>query len=962
MNAGKPVSDMPLTPALFPGTIEHLSDHQLLYCHVHKQAVPYNQLDAHLRREHHLDIRLRRPLMVHCATLDVIANPEDILPCADHSPVLPILPLQPGAYSCNHCRYLTTNRDVINRHLNTVHAIYRSACRTNYQRVTVQSWYPPGTRAKYWIVYTSQDELTNPRQPPQGKKEQEKREQEKSELKLFEPLEQLEKEEIERLALQDEENALWDAEVEQSDTTPWLQYTKWPQQFANRPIEIIAATAQQPCLYPTEEYVLGFWNGVAIASPMVNEVRIQTILSMLGDMFDRCQQTLDASSYQLRCWVKSFTHSSLYPYPLKRHESKATEQRYINLWKRFFCYIFRVWTMSEEARSEIYGLVFSKQQEMIISRIWQAMDENTTDYMGSEQGEESEEETEGQSESETASIRDDHHKPTSEVDYETSQITEWLFALSCQFVAQISQPSREASLPLVHFVGVLGIHSYNLVYRTAYAFTPTIAGLIWICRLLMLEYALPVAQYQDLCWPDRESYDDQIARMHSVRRKFLCRGGFHPTACLIEALLYGRRIARKEGARTNVSWSSNKDTLILYEQRVTMSAFRQMVWCSVHECQNMLTRAMFHWSPGPTDLAAIADDLTEDRPGWSFLKNPKNGLQLSFRHLHRRAFVPEALMKSNRWSVPRCRQYLSQVEELKQQLLVCIHLTGGMPGRGSEITTIKWCNTRHTMRNIFVYHGRLMVLIEYNKTRASTNNAFYIARILPLTMSRVLFQYLAYVRPFCDTLRHQLQLASHSLNTHYLFTSKDQLYTSDTLTKLISQQAKKAGAGSLTIATYRQSVLAIAKQHITQIARPFDLEHPLDSDDPYLGIARQSGHRVQTLLESYALDRAYPARLQPELLAQYQRVSQSWHSWLELEKLDVELQVKVKMGEVQEDGEKSKKRKFSGIESPKSHSTSIKRLHTARSLQSKQVQVSVPSEVLDALRIVATYYNTLEVE
>jgi hypothetical protein len=78
-------------------------------------------------------------------------------------------------------------------------------------------------------VYTSQDELTNPRQPPQGKKEQEKREQEKSELKLFEPLEQLEKEEIERLALQDKENALWDAEVEQSNTTPWLQYTKWPQ-------------------------------------------------------------------------------------------------------------------------------------------------------------------------------------------------------------------------------------------------------------------------------------------------------------------------------------------------------------------------------------------------------------------------------------------------------------------------------------------------------------------------------------------------------------------------------------------------------------------------------------------------------------------------------------------------------------------------------------------------------------
>lgn len=71
-----------------------------------------------------------------------------------------------------------------------------------------------------------------------------------------------------------------------------------------------------------------------------------------------------------------------------------------------------------------------------------------------------------------------------------------------------------------------------------------------------------------------------------------------------------------------------------------------------------------------------------------------------------------------------------------------------------------------------------MVLIEYNKIRASTNNAFYIARFLPLTMSRILFQYLTYVRPFYDALRHQLRLAHNSLNKYYLFTSKDRLHNS----------------------------------------------------------------------------------------------------------------------------------------------------------------------------------------
>jgi len=80
-----------------------------------------------------------------------------------------------------------------------------------------------------------------------------------------------------------------------------------------------------------------------------------------------------------------------------------------------------------------------------------------------------------------------------------------------------------------------------------------ISGLIWIYRLLMLEYALPVARYEDICWPDQDSYDNQTARLYFVRQKFLCRGGFYPIVYLIEALAYSHRIACKEGCRTNVS-------------------------------------------------------------------------------------------------------------------------------------------------------------------------------------------------------------------------------------------------------------------------------------------------------------------------------------------------------------------------------------------------------------------------
>jgi hypothetical protein len=162
------------------------------------------------------------------------------------------------------------------------------------------------------------------------------------------------------------------------------------------------------------------------------------------------------------------------------------------------------------------------------------------------------------------------------------------------------------------------------------------------------------------------------------------------------------------------------------------------------------------------------------------------------------------------------------------------------------------------MRNIFVYNGRLITVIEYNKTRASTNNSFYIVRVLPLVVSKILFQYIAYVRPFCEALVHQLKLQRSKVPAYYLFASRDYVYSSDILSRAINRQSRAATAGSLSIATYRQGAVAIAKQHIVQIAKNFDLEHSISDRDPLLGIARQSGHRIETLISSYALDQAYP--------------------------------------------------------------------------------------------------------
>ena len=59
-------------------------------------------------------------------------------------------------------------------------------------------------------------------------------------------LEQLEQEEARRLEQLDLDHLIADAEVEVEDSTPWLNTTHWPDQFAQRPIEIIARSSLKP--------------------------------------------------------------------------------------------------------------------------------------------------------------------------------------------------------------------------------------------------------------------------------------------------------------------------------------------------------------------------------------------------------------------------------------------------------------------------------------------------------------------------------------------------------------------------------------------------------------------------------------------------------------------------------------------------------------------------------------------
>jgi hypothetical protein len=150
---------------------------------------------------------------------------------------------------------------------------------------------------------------------------------------------------------------------------------------------------------------------------------------------------------------------------------------------------------------------------------------------------------------------------------------------------------------IVHFSGVLGIYPTELAFRTAYDYTPYLSALIWVGRLIILEYALPLQAYSSLKipWPKQAAYPDQVQRLcGQIRPKYLLQGSLSPIGYLIERLQHGRAIAKREGAQTNISWSLDGQTLSIANSHLSMQQLRQTIHYVLARTEQQTRKLMFN--------------------------------------------------------------------------------------------------------------------------------------------------------------------------------------------------------------------------------------------------------------------------------------------------------------------------------------------------------------------------------
>jgi hypothetical protein len=264
------------------------------------------------------------------------------------------------------------------------------------------------------------------------------------------------------------------------------------------------------------------------------------------------------------------------------------------------------------------------------------------------------------------------------------RLSEALFQLSMMFWTYQDPAGNMSSSTIIHFTAVMGMRQQSLAFHPAHNSTSELAGLIWIGRLLFLEYALPVYSYSTLVyeWPRRDHYPSQPDRLNAIRKKYLIRGCYTPFGEIIELKAFAKSIVKREGIPGNLSWDPDgKSFIIGHDIKFKLSEF-----CATHcKAINLVGERVDKMMLGlevDINTEEIQDDLTCRKAGWSFIQDPKNKLadiwEQSADTLRSSSFRGKPFIKGTDWQVDTCIAYLNAGIDLSKLTFAASHLSGGL--------------------------------------------------------------------------------------------------------------------------------------------------------------------------------------------------------------------------------------------------------------------------------------------
>jgi hypothetical protein len=279
----------------------------------------------------------------------------------------------------------------------------------------------------------------------------------------------------------------------------------------------------------------------------------------------------------------------------------------------------------------------------------------------------------------------------------------------------------------------------------------------------------------------------------------------------------------------------------------------------------------------------IHDDLSETKPGYSFLSDTRNKVFQS-KTMMLEAIMSDPVLRKRfvafesgnhiRFNALALRAWLSNYSRFQHLQLVRSNLTTGSPSRGTELTAMLYQNTpTNPMRNLVFFGKFATILCTYTKTSAATRSDKYIPHALDGFSSDLMVQDLAIARPFAEFAAHMSYpnpAAIVYLYRNHIFVNQDRLFNTEDL---------KAGIQQLTVSHLDVKLGVNGFRHVSTAFRRKicnAMEELIEEDDNDSVQAQQSGHSRRTENRVYGLSADAMAGAPEDLLPLFLDASTDW--------------------------------------------------------------------------------------
>jgi len=349
---------------------------------------------------------------------------------------------------------------------------------------------------------------------------------------------------------------------------------------------------------------------------------------------------------------------------------------------------------------------------------------------------------------------------------------------------------------LISGMAVLGI-DYQRGWMNPLGYTPKIAAIVNVARMLVLYQATKMRREEIVRLREEEGWGQQDAEdmapghfdfVEEMANRFMTLVSYGGRPCPVDWLqrlkAYGMKIRYTTNAEGVIEWVD--DTLLYGNIQFSIPQLRSMMHGLVETTRVELRRDLLlldmddegNIVAGSTQIPTIdwthlVDNPAERRVGWSFVRDPRNealGLKggkgwLSRRIINeklvREAFIDVGATNTTVaggrgvvWRGDRIRRYGQAMQLFRQHLLALVHMTGGLPPRGTELVTVQYKNSANgDSRGIFIENGLVAYMTAYHKNIGSSGNSKIIHRYLPREVGELMVYYLWLVLPFWESVQ-----------------------------------------------------------------------------------------------------------------------------------------------------------------------------------------------------------------